>query len=416
MSATPNTPELTDLQKIALGVNKIGTDATPFALKGLSARDSKDYEAAVTDLSLALVLDASGLNTTLLHNLANAYMRLNKVELAEVLYRKSVGLNPDSPEAHWSVGMCQLLLGNFDRGWKEYAWIARKPQKFKTLPENMLWQGQSLVGKKIVLFDEQGFGDTLQFLRFAPLIRQLGAEVYLEIKPQLRRLISANPHLGKVMDVQENTTVNAHFWQRLMGLPGLFNCNLASIPVNIPYIHGLPDIPVPPAVASANGFKVGLLWQGSPTNARDKDRSIPLRQYLPLFAVEGCHFFSLQHLSCAEESTALGLDDRLVDLSPQISDFADLSSAVAGMDLVITVDSAVAHLAGAMGKPVWTLIPFNPDWRWLLVREDSPWYPTMRLFRQQSSRDWAEVVHRVASHLGEITAKFKRESRMLTTV
>lgn len=366
--------------------------------QGKALYEEGDYEGAKDAYSAALAIDPEGADISITMNLAACYIELFQLAIAQNLLERVVKQHPDNERAHYYLGILLLLQGNFERGWTEYEWIENIHNKINSLPSQHKWKGGSLQGKNIVLWDEQGFGDSLQFIRFAPMLKLLGGQVFLDIKPPLRRLIKGNPHLGLVMDSE--TSVQTHWWSRLMSLPKILNCNTPeSIPRKVPYINPLPEIEAPKVVLSTPKRKIGLVWQGNPQNVKDSIRSIGLSQYRPLFNVEECTFFSLQHISCAAEAAQSGLTDRIVDLAQEIEDFADLASIIAQLDLVISVDTAVAHLAGAMGKPVWVLVPFMPDWRWLLERQDSLWYPTMRLFRQTSRHDWVSVITEMSKRL-----------------
>jgi tetratricopeptide (TPR) repeat protein len=366
--------------------------------RGESCYQHGDFEEAKIAYAQAYSLNPQNLDLCL--NLAACHFELGELEEARQLFEKAITLQPDNTKAHYYLGMILLLCGELKRGWKEYEWISTTLNKFQQLPINLKWEGQSLTDKNIILWDEQGFGDTIQFIRYAPMVASLGAKVFLDVKSPLRRLFQANPSLGIVMDNQ--TSVQMHYWSRILSLPKLFGCELDHIENQIPYINPPSEAIVPPVLAKASKFKIGLVWKGSPDNSRNAIRSMELSLLQSLLLSSNCSFFSLHNQSCQEEIEAMALSDVIVDLADFIEDFADLAVIIEHLDLIITVDTAVAHLAGAMGKPVWVLLPFVPDWRWLLERQDTPWYPTMRLFRQPQRGDWESVIAQVQAKLVEV--------------
>ncbi|MGH7345405.1 MAG: glycosyltransferase family 9 protein, partial [Candidatus Rokuibacteriota bacterium] len=254
-------------------------------------------------------------------------------------------------------------------------------------------------GRTILLCSEQGLGDTIQFARYASLVRERGARVVLGCPAPLQSLLGTVPGVAEV--VADGAKLPPFDWQvPLMSLPRVFGTTVETIPGTTPYLTaGEADTELwrSKLAAGASTFKVGLAWAGHPQNRNDRRRSIPLRAFAPLAPVSGITFHSLQGGDAARQLDRAPLP--IVDHDAERYDFAGLAALVASLDLVISVDTAVAHLAGALDKPVWTLLPWAPDWRWLLGRDDSPWYPTMRLFRQPSAGDWAGVLARVGDEL-----------------
>ena len=310
------------------------------------------------------------------------------------------------------------MRGDFAEGWDEYEWRLRSTErKGPRFPERP-WQGENLAGKHIYVQAEQGFGDTLQFARYLPLLAARAGRVTLRVHQQLVTLLRESlPGIAVLGD--RGDPAPYHCDAVLLSLPRLFKTRLETIPAEVPYLR-------PPAelaqrwkerLADMAGLKVGVVWAGNPEHVNDTRRSIDLHLLAPLFAVPGVSFASLQVGPRAADLKKLrrakkGEADKpaVADLSSAFADFADSAGAVSALDLVITVDTSVAHLAGALGKPVWVLLPWVTDWRWMLVREDNPWYPTMRLFRQQrggtgtasetwASETWADVVPRVVEEL-----------------
>jgi len=312
-------------------------------------------------------------------------------------YRNAIRLRPDFPAAHLNLALAELVTGNLERGWPEYEWRRQCPS---ALPPRQFaqaaWKGQPLNGKTILLHAEQGFGDAIHFIRYAPLVADMGGKIVLECQPALVRLFGNFPGVGQI--VTNGQRLPAFDYQcPLPSLPGVFRTTMATIPATIPYLAA--DAEAADAWRKrmepvGEFLRVGLAWAGSPDNRNDRNRSIPLERFSPLSAVDGVRFHSLQP---APPPAAGGI--ALSDWSANQTDFAETAALIENLELVISVDTAVAHLAGAMGKPVWLLVPFPPDWRWLLGRADSPWYPTIRLFRQEPGGDWDGVIRRVAAEL-----------------
>jgi tetratricopeptide (TPR) repeat protein len=314
-------------------------------------------------------------------------------------YRRAIAYRPDFGGAHFNLGVAQLLLGDFANGWREYEWRwqTSKPPLHK-LPQP-LWTGENLAGKTILLHHEQGLGDTIQFIRYVPLVAARGARIVLELQPALFRLAAG--FQGTMEVVAAGSPVPPFdFHCPLLSLPERFATDLATIPVAIPYL-----VPEAEAVVrwrrqlgSAAGLKIGVVWAGNPAHHDDRNRSIPLERLMPLFKVPGLRWFSLQVGERAGDIARLP-GGTITDLSRQLTDLAETAAAIANLDLVVAVDTAVVHLSGALGVPAWVLLPFAPDWRWMLGRDDSPWYPSLRLFRQNGLNDWDGVVARVRSAL-----------------
>jgi len=312
-------------------------------------------------------------------------------------YRNAIRLRPDFPAAHLNLALAELVTGNLGRGWPEYEWRRQCPS---ALPPRQFaepaWKGQPLNGKTILLHAEQGFGDAIHFIRYAPLVADMGGKIVLECQPALVRLFGNFPGVGQI--VTTGQPLPAFEYQcPLPSLPGVFRTTIATIPATIPYLGAeaeTADAWRKRMEPSGEFLRVGLAWAGSADNRNDRNRSIPLERFSPLSTVDGVRFHSLQ---TAPPPAGSGI--ALSDWSALLTDFAETAGLIENLDLVICVDTAVAHLAGAMGKPVWLLVPFPPDWRWLLDRADSRWYPTMRLFRQETPGDWDGVIGRVAGEL-----------------
>ena len=302
---------------------------------------------------------------------------------------------PDSAEATANLGLIHLLQGNLPGGWAEYEsrWKVGVGDDRRLTQRR--WKGEPLNGERILLYAEQGFGDTLQFVRYVPLVVARGGEVVLEVQPPLRRLLSVIEGVSQV--ISRGDTLPEFTWQcPLLSLPLAFGTEMNTIPASVPYIH-----PDPTQVEAwrerfqGNARRIGLVWSGNPSMERNRIRSLPLDLLVPLMKVPDTAFYSLQLGPASEQVKHIPPGVRLIDLASELNNFADTAAVVANLDLVISVDTSVAHLAGAMGKPVWILLNKGCDWRWFLEREDSPWYPSARLFRQSTAGGWQEVVSHV---------------------
>jgi len=314
-------------------------------------------------------------------------------------FGRLLALQPNSAEARVNLGLIHLLQGELLKGWTEYEarWQVGVGDDRKLAPRR--WKGEPLKGERILLYAEQGLGDALQFVRYVPLVADCGGQVVLEVQPALRGLIAITEGAAQV--IARGDTLPECTWQcPLLSLPLALGTKLETIPARVPYIH-----PDPARVEkwkqrlAGDTWRIGLCWAGNPSHQRDRLRSVPLEQLLPLLGVTDASFYSLQFGAGAEQIQWLPANVRLVDLGDELRDFSNLAAIVANLDLVITIDSVVAHLAGAMGKPVWILLNKGCDWRWFLEREDSPWYPTARLFRQSTPGGWQEVVNRIELEL-----------------
>jgi len=325
--------------------------------------------------------------------------RQGRTDEALAAFDRAVAIRPDYAEAHWNQGFTLLLAGEFARGWEKYEWRKRHDRFAKTFPDlsGPAWEGERLDGKRLLVYAEQGFGDTVQFVRYAPLLAEKGAQIVLACDPRLIALLDGAPGLAATVS-KAAPLPDYDLWVDQMSLPRICGTRLDSIPSPDAYLE--PD----PARAAAwagrlpAGRKVGLVWAGNPAHSNDARRSMPNDALAPLLAVPDTAFVSLQVGPRANEAASeLGI----LDISAGLTDFAETAAAIANLDLVISVDTAVAHVAGAIGARTWVLVPHAPDWRWLFDREDTPWYRTMRLFRQTAPGDWRAVTERIASELGK---------------
>lgn len=338
------------------------------------------------------------------NNLGNVLRKQAQYTEAMRSYDQALALRPGYVEALWNRSLLELLLGNYPEGWRDYEIRYRRtinrPREF---PEP-LWRGEPLGGARILLHSEQGLGDTLQFLRYVPMVQVAGGTVLLSVPPGLHRL-AAPLLLASDLAVTGECLPPFELQCPLMSLPLAFQTTVHSIPAVVPYLT-IPDDALRRAENfqwPSEGLRVGLVWSGNPQHANDRFRSMRPETLATLLSLDNIHFFSLQVDVSAELLD--NLPACVTDLRPFITDMADTAALVSHLDLLITVDTAMAHLAGALAKPTWLLLSFAPDWRWLTDREDSPWYPTMRLFRQPQFGDWKSVMRRVRVELSSLAGR-----------
>lgn len=354
------------------------------------------------DESAAVLRDALRAHPESAHthnSLGNALVALGRMDQGIDAYRRAVSLQPDFPEATWNLGIALLTTGQLRDAWPAYE-ARRVVQTVSHVPPfpQPQWTGEPLDGRTILLHAEQGFGDTLQFVRYAPMVRrQSGGRVILLCPRSLHRLIRGHldiEHLVGGGDPVPTFDVQCP----LPSLPGIFETSLETIPNTVPYLFPNPgDVKAwHDRLAREPGrLKVGLSWSGNPEHANDRNRSLPLAALAPLAFSPDVTFVSLQKGAGAAQAAAPPPGMRLLDWTSEINDFADTAALVANLDLVISVDTAVVHLCGATGRPVWVLLPTPADWRWMIHRADSPWYPTARLFRQPNRGDWPTCLERL---------------------
>jgi tetratricopeptide (TPR) repeat protein len=339
-------------------------------------------------------------------NMGNALRCQGKLAEAVATYEQALQLQPDYPAAHWNRSLALLSMGQYESGWQGYDWRWLERGQRRPAYLQPFWDGSPLGGRTILLYVEQGLGDTIQFIRFAPRVQQLGGRVVVICQRPLVQLLSGCAGIDKLV-AEEDPLPGYDLQAGLMDLPRILRMSFAGIPAQVPYV-----VPDADRVAhwrrelgSSPGFKVGIVWQGNPKFSTDKLRSIPLAEYAPLVQVPVVRLFSLQKGPGTEQLDELRGRIPIVDLAGPMDAtrgmFVEEAAAMMGLDLVITSDTSMAHLAGALGRPTWVALPFAADWRWLLGRTDSPWYPTMRLFRQDAWGDWRGVFARIAAALAD---------------
>ncbi len=329
--------------------------------------------------------------------LGQAYINLGELDRAEPCLRRAMELDAEHLDARLGLARKLLLEGALQPGWVEYEWRRRKADFRMAKLKGPEWNGEPLDGKTLLVHSEQGFGDLLQFVRYLPPLARRGARLLLAVPQPLTRLLQSLDGVAEVMAaLPRDLAYDYHV--PLLTIPRITGLGEDLLAPSIPYLTPPSAGPLLPRIPGER-LRVGLVWAGSPKHANDHKRSLPLATLLPLAGLDGIGLYSLQVGPHAADIAREAHGLLVHDLAPVLKDFAETAAVVAQLDLVITVDSAVAHLAGALGRPVWMLTPFAPDWRWILGRDDSPWYPTLRLYRQTTPDAWEDVVARLAADL-----------------
>jgi tetratricopeptide (TPR) repeat protein len=410
--------EAVEVSRAAVAADK--NDADAFFGLGNGLREINDMPGAAAAYQRALELSPD--QPDVLLELAGTMFDLGEIDAAIQTGCRAVGVRPSSAQARYNLSLALLAAGRMADGWKLYESRWQCPNfadMLSPLPQP-LWDGGDSAGRTIFLRAEQGCGDTIQFARYIPLLAKRGAKIILECQPELRSLLS--PCATVIARGEPPPPFDCHL--PLLSLPLHFGTTQETIPAEVPYLKADPDLCEhwKSRLAGVTGFKCGLVWAGSPHHRNDFTRSLPVSELAPLAAIKGVRFVSLQVSRASGaviETPRARRPDRVSAPSPLKSDFpipgmldfgsdlhnfADTAALLSQLDLLITVDTASAHLAGALGRPVWTLLPFAPDWRWMRETQTTPWYPTMRLFRQANRGDWGAVIAAVGLELRSIIA------------
>jgi tetratricopeptide (TPR) repeat protein len=372
--------------------------------RGTTLMELRHFDQALADYNKAIPLKPR--HADALYNRGTMLMSIGRIEEAIANFDEAIALKPDHAEAFWNRAFARLLLGYTREGWDDYEarWRTDEldaPRRNLAQPR---WHGDGdIAGKRILLHAEQGFGDTIMAARYARRVSDMGARVFLEVPFPLVPLMDQIE--GITVLTQGQALPDFELQCPMMSLPRAFNATPENIPAEVPYLH------VPAAhlekwrqrLPRTGGLRVGLNWGGREAFKHDATRSIGLARMLPLLARADIQFFGLQKGLRAGDAEILREHPRLIQLGDEIETFADSAAIVSQLDLVISSDTAIVHLAGALARPVWVLLQFVPEWRWLLGRDDSPWYPTARLFRQDKLDDWSGVVDRVAAELARLS-------------
>ncbi len=372
--------------------------------RGTTLHEMKRYDEALACYDRAIALQPN--YPEAFSNRGATLWELKRHNEALASYDRAIAIQPEFPEAHWNAASLRLLTGDFARGWAEYEWrwkyktMALAKRKFAK-PQ---WGGEPIEGKTILVHSEQGLGDAIQFCRYVPLLAARGARVILEVDRRLQELMLSLDGAAQVLSVGDALPeFDAHC--PLLSLPRAFHTLLETVPSQTPYLRASPERVTKwnTRLGPKHGLRVGLIWSGNPAHHRDQARSIEFSALLPLLDA-GATFFSLQKDVRPADAAVLAKRNDVVQLADELADFSDTAAVMAQLDLIISVDTSTVHLAGALGRPIWILLPYLPDWRWLLDRDTSPWYPTARLFRQDESRRWDSVIPRVRAALSEMIA------------
>jgi tetratricopeptide (TPR) repeat protein len=385
---------------LALAPDEAGTHSS----LGNALRDLGRIEEAIAAQEQALKLAPK--HRVVRHNHALALRDARRHQEALKVLRELNAEFPDDAEYAFDLALSRLQMGDYLEGFRGYEARWKLPRNSTPLREGPQWDGGSLTGKRLFVQSEQGFGDAIQFVRYVPRLAQRGARVVLECLPELQRLFAGVE--GVAETVAKGTAAPAtDLSVPLFSLPRLFATTPTSLPAKVPYLKAPGTIELPPLAGRAL-FRVGLVWGGTQKPSRSRDASWPLLSVAPLLNEPRAAFVSLQKGPRAAELKAFGFDHLVHDMGGKLGDFADTAAAIEQLDLVISVDTAVAHLAGALGKPVWVLLRYVTDWRWMDERPDSPWYPTMRLYRQARPDDFDGPVEAMRAELSRVLAQAKR--------
>ncbi len=362
---------------------------------GATLHELRRFEEALVDYDRAIKLRPKFVEA--LSGRGATLNELARFDEALASYDRALTLRPGHAEAHLNEGLTRLLIGDFERGWKKFEWRWQKKRNF-TQP---LWLGAAAIeDKTILLHCEQGFGDTIQFCRYVPLVARRAGRVILEVQKPLHELMSALPGPAQIVS-RGNPLPHFDVHCPLLSLPLAFGTRLESIPSATAYLQAPPHTLQhwKTRLGASDRLRIGICWAGNLNFKGDLSRSVGLTSMLPIFANPDVQFFSLQKDLRKGDGEILHNNRQIIHVGQELATFSDTAAIISLMDLVISSDTAIAHLAGALGKRTWVLLQFVPDWRWLLDRQDNPWYPTVRLFRQDNTRDWDHVVANVQAAL-----------------
>jgi hypothetical protein len=375
-------------------------------LKSRCLVDEGQFSEAIEACDRAIALDPRAHNAY--NNRGVALMEEARHDEALASFDRAIALQPDYADAIYNRGHLQLLLGRFDQGWRDYEsrWGRKHFQGKRPIINAPQWRGEDLHGRSILIYWEQGFGDTIQFSRYALELAARGADVCLTVPPRLRRLMSGLSTQIRI-ETEPPSDRRIDFQIPLLSTPLLMGTHLANVPATVPYLCAEAERSARwKDVIGADGFKIGIAWQGNPDTRLDRSRSIPLREFYPLSQSPGVRLISLQKNAGLEQLQSLPPDMTVEDLGDTFDSgpdaFLDSAAVMQHLDLIIAPNTAITHLAGALGRPVWVPLDMISDWRWLLGRSDSPWYPTARIFRQTVRGDWASVFQQIENALRQL--------------
>jgi hypothetical protein len=364
---------------------------------GIALGDAEHYEDARS--CLTQVIEAEEENAEAYNSLGYVASRLGEPDNAISYYKRAIELQPNYTQAHFNLGMNLLQIGDYARGFAECEW--RSLNEFRS--PHPKWDGQPIPEKTLLIYTEQGTADAIQFARYLPLVAKRCKNLILACPAELMPIFAAIPGVGQIREPGQIGVAEFDTYLPLMSLPYVFKTRLDTIPANIPYVDAAalrrrkdnPSLVLP----GSNYPRIGIVWATSSNHRADRHRDCPLHELLPILSNPKITFYSLQKGASCEDLADLPSHIQLNDLGPRLSNFGDLAIIIDQLDLVISVDLPAAHMAGALGKKAWTLLSHVADWRWMLEGESTPWYPTMRLFRQTRPSDWSDVIERVAAVL-----------------
>ncbi len=374
---------------------------------GNALKDQGDLEGAVACYRRAIEIDPNYFDAY--NNLGNGLRAQGQLAESVRCYEKALELKPGNPQMHLNRALAWLQMGDFERGWPEYEWRLKcNEYAIRAVPPQPRWDGGPLEGRTILLYADHGLGDTLQFIRYAPLVRERGGRVIVQCQQSIAGLVASCAGIDQVV-VEGSPLPEFAVYAPLMSLPMIFGTTLSSVPAGAAYLTADAELISRwrARLGQPGAFKIGVAWQGNPRHRRDRERSFRLSKLETVAKIPGVELFSLQGIFGLEQLSEV--EDRFVidNLGERLADFREIAAVMQSLDLVIVPDTALAHLAGAVGVPVWVALAFAPDWRWLDERTDSPWYPSMRLFRQKRWGDWDEVFERMAKELRPLIATRK---------
>jgi uncharacterized protein (TIGR03032 family) len=364
---------------------------------GVALGDAERYEEA--GACLEQVVQAEPEKAEAFNSLGYVSSRQRQVHKAIGHWQRAVELQPKYAQAHVNLGMGLLQLGDYQRGFAEYEW--RSLNGFRS--PHPKWDGSPIPDKTLLIYTEQGAGDAILFARYLPLTAERCKSLIVTCPTDLMPIFATIPGVSQIREREKIAVADFDTYLPLMSLPHVFGTTLDTVPATVPYVDvtALRRRKDNPALSLSDSEwpRIGIVWAGSPVNLTDRHRWCPLNEFLPILSIPEISFYSLQKGERQKDLADLPSHVQMQHLEPYLGDFGDLAVIIDQLDLVITVDTSVAHMAGALGKPVWTLLSSMPDWRWMLERETTPWYPTMRLFRQKRAGDWTGVIERVAEAL-----------------
>jgi len=381
-------------------VNLRPTDVVSHINLGTLYHDLGQFENALAQYEHVLHLQPQ--NVDALISRASLLIELDRPNDATASYHHALQLQPDQLDAAWGKAVAHLMLGEYAEGWQLYETRHLQIPPPFTSPS---WNGADISGKRLLIWGEQGLGDVLQFIRYAELCKKRGAKIIVQCRPPLQRLLKNSPFIDAVVVSATAQDFDEHI--SVMSLPHIFKTTLDTIPQNIPYLFVSDEArrKWSPRFMGVTDYKIGLVWAGNPrrglidAHITDRQRSLSLEHMLPLLDVSGCRFYSLQKGETEKDIDRLGLRDRLTDYMQDVEDMMDTAAIIENLDLVLSVDTSVVHLAGGLGKPVWVLSRFGGCWRWLRNIEQNPWYPTLRIFGQPSPGDWTKCIEKIQQAL-----------------